>query len=334
MNLCSTVERCQGSLPMFRAFMLGCALVGVLGALPCAGQGFPQLRVQIVVPYPAGGIADTQARMIAQRLSDRWGQPVIVDNKSGGLTIPGTAAVAKAAPDCHTLLLSGLPVPLHAVTGRSLPYDTATQLAPVSHITNVPNLLVVPASSPFRSLAELVDHAKRNPGKLTYGSTGIGGTSHLASELLAAAANIEIVHVPYRGGAAAAVDLLAGRVDMMFDSSSAESVAAGRLRALAVTSEERIKRFPDIPTVAELGYPGFAASAWFAIWTTGGSPPACVEKLSADINSVLKDETVQSRFADLGAFVVGTSPAATAQFLAAESKRWGDLIQQRGLKLE
>src|SRR5262249_19022871 len=146
--------------------------------------------------------------------------------------------------------------------------------------------------------------------------------------------DIEIVHVPYRGGAAAAVDLLAGRVDMMFDSSSAENVTAGRLRALAVTSEARMKRFPDVPTVADQGYPGFSASAWFAMWTTGGSPPACIEKLASDINSVLKDETVQSRFADLGAFVVGTSPAGTVQFLAAESKRWGDLIRQRGLKLE
>ena len=319
---------------MFRAFMLGGALVGVLGALPCAGQGFPQRMVQIVVPYPAGGVADAQARMIAQLLSERWGQSVVIDNKSGGLTIPGTAAVAKAASDCHTLLLSGLPVLLHAISGRSLPYDTATQLAPVSHITNVPNLLVVPASSPFRSLADLVEHARRNPGKLTYGSTGIGGTSHLASELLAAVAGIEIVHVPYRGGAAAAADLITGRVDMMFDSSSAENVTAGRLRALAVTSEQRIKQFPDIPTVAEQGYPGFSASAWFAIWTTGGSAAACIDKLSADINDVLKEETVQSRFAALGASVVGTSPAEAARFLDGESKRWGDLIRQRGLKLD
>jgi len=311
-------------------------LAGALAAwaLPCAGQEFPQRTVQIVVPYPAGGIADTQARMIAQRLSERWGQTVVVDNKSGGLTIPGTAAVAKAVPDCHTMLLSGLPVPLHAVSGRSLPYDTATQLAPVSHITSVPNLLVVSASSPFQRLAELVDHAKRNPGKLTYGSTGIGGTSHLASELLAAVARIEIMHIPYRGGAAAAADLITGRVDMMFDSSSAENVSAGRLRALAVTSEQRIKQFPDVPTVAEQGYPGFSASAWFAIWTTGGSPAACIAKLSGEINDVLKDETVQRRFATLGASVVGTSPEGAARFLESESNRWGDLIRQRGLNLE
>ncbi len=317
---------------MFKLVVLAGALAA--SVLPCVGQAFPQRTVQIVVPYPAGGIADIQARVIAQRLSERWGQTVIVDNKSGGLTIPGTAAVAKAAPDCHTMLLSGLPVPLHAVSGRSLPYDTATQLAPVSHITSVPNLLVVPASSAFQRLAELVDHAKRNPGKLTYGSTGIGGTSHLASELLAAAAGIEIVHVPYRGGAAAAADLIAGRVDMMFDSSSAENVSAGRLRALGETSEQRIKQFPDVPTIAEQGYPGFSASAWFAIWTTGGSPAACIAKLSGDINDVLKDETVQRRFATLGASVVGTSPEEAARFLESESKRWGDLIRQRGLKLE
>src|SRR5262249_23089344 len=178
--------------------------------------GLPQRTVQIVVPYPAGGVADTQARMLAQGLSDRWGRSVVIDNKSGGLTIPGTAAVASAAPDCHTLLLSGLPVPLHAVSGRKLPYDTATQLAPGNHISNVPTLRSGRASSSSGSVAELVDYGRRNPGKLTYGSTGVGGTSHLASELLAAVAGIEIVHVPYRGGAAAAADLITGRVDMMF----------------------------------------------------------------------------------------------------------------------
>jgi tripartite-type tricarboxylate transporter receptor subunit TctC len=319
---------------MVKVIVLGGVLASAAWLMPCAGQEFPQRTVQIVVPYPAGGVADTQARLIAQGLSERWTQSVIIENKSGGLTIPGTAAVAKAAPDCHTILLSGPPVPLLAISGRSLPYDTATQLAPVSHITIVPNLLVVPASSPIHRLAELVDHARRNPGKLTYGSTGIGGTSHLAAELLAAAAGIEIVHVPYRGGAAAAADLMTGRVDMMFDSSSAENVRAGRLRALAVTSEQRIKEFPDIPTVAEQGYPGFSASAWFAIWTTGGSPAACINKLSGDINSVLKDEVVQNRFATLGASVVGTSPEGAARFLESESKRWGDLIRQRGLKLE
>ena len=317
---------------MFKPLVL--AGVHAACALPCAGQQFPQRTVQIVVPYPAGGVADTQARVIAQRLSERWGQPVVVDNKSGGLTIPGTASVAKAAPDCHTILLSGLPVPLHAVSGRSLPYDTATQLAPVSHITSVPNLLVVPASSPFQRLAELVDYAKHNPGKLTYASTGIGGTSHLASELLAAAAGIEIVHIPYRGGAAAATDLISGRVDMMFDSSSAENVSAGSLRALAVASEQRVKQFPDVPTVAELGYPGFSASAWFTIWTTGGSPAACIAKLSGDINDVLREDAVQQRFTTLGAAVVGTSPEETARFLESESKRWGDLIRERGIKLE
>ena len=183
------------------------------------------------------------------------------------------------------------------------------------------------------SLAELVEFAKHNPGKLTYASTGIGGTSHLAAELLASAASIESVHLPYRGGAAAANDLITGRVDLMFDSSSAENVTAGLLRALAVTSEQRTKLFPDTPTVAELGYPKFSASAWFAIWTTGGSPADCVDKLSVDINAVLKDDLIQSRFTTLGASIVGTPPEATAKFLEAEAKRWGDLIRERGLKL-
>src|SRR5262249_53962270 len=142
----------KGVRRMFKAIAIGGVLAVALGTLPCAGQGFPQRTAQIVVPYPAGGVADTQARVIGQRLGDRWGVSVVIDNKSGGLTIPGTVAVAKATRDCHTLLLAGLTVPLNAITGRSLPYDTATQLAPVSHITDVPNLLVVPTSSPFHSL--------------------------------------------------------------------------------------------------------------------------------------------------------------------------------------
>jgi len=324
---------------MRKTHALGSTLAAVTwmccgGTLAGHAQGFPQRPVQIVVPYPAGGIADAQARILAQRLPEHWGQPIIVENKSGGLTIPGTIAVAKAAPDCHSILLSGLPVTVNALREQPLPYDTATNLAPVSHITDVPNLLVVPASSPFKRLADLVDHAKRNPGKLSYASTGIGGTSHLGSELLAAAAGIEIVHVPYRGGAAAAIDLIAGRIDMMFDSSSAENVAAGRLRALAVTSVQRLEQFPEVPTVAELGYPNFSASAWFTIWTTGGSPPSCIEKLSHDINGVLMDAPVRERLAVLGAFVVGTSPQGTQRFLEAESRRWSELIRQRGLKLD
>jgi tripartite-type tricarboxylate transporter receptor subunit TctC len=318
---------------MIKLTVFGSILATLAWALPGHAQTFPQRTVQIVVPYPAGGIADSQARLLGQRLQERWGQSVIIENKAGGLTIPGTTAVAKATPDCHTVLLAGITVPLNAITGRNLPYDTARQLAPVSHITNVPNLLVVPTSSQFKSVGELVAYAKSNPGKLTYASTGVGGTSHLAAELLAGAAGIDIVHLPYRGGAAAAADLITGRVDMMFDSSSAENVTAGLLRALAVTSEQRTKLFPDTPTVAELGYPNFSASAWFAIWTTGGSPADCVDKLSADINAVLNDEMIQSRFTTLGASIVGTSPQATVHFLEAEVKRWGDLIRERGLKL-
>jgi len=289
------------------------AAVALLGSSPTArAQTFPTKPVRLIVPYVAGGVADGQARVIAQGLQERWGMSVVVENKPGGLTIPATDAVAKASPDCHTLLLSGLPVPLNAVT-QKLPYDTKTDLAAVSYISSVPNLLVVPAASAFKSLADLVEHARKHPGTLTFGSTGIGGTSHLAAELLASLARIEAVHVPYRGGAAAYSDLLTGRIDYMFDSSSAENVAAGRLRALAITSEQRSPRFPGVPTVAESGYPNFSASAWFAIWTTGGSPPACVEKVSTDINAVLRTPLVSERFLLLGAEPIGTSPDAAAR---------------------
>lgn len=313
--------------------VLGIAVAFTLLSLQGAqAQTLPTRPVRIVVPYSAGGVADGQARLLALELQERWGKPVITENKPGGLTIPGTDAVAKASPDCRTLLLSGLPVPLNAVTQR-LPYDTEKDLAPVNYISTVPNLLVVPAASPFKSLAELVDHARRNPGKLTFGSTGIGGTSHLAAELLAGLARIDTVHVPYRGGAAAYPDLLSGRIDFMFDSSSSEHVAAGRLRALAITSEQRSSRFPDIPTVAEFGFPNFSASAWFAVWTTGGSPSECINRLAADINAILGDARVRDRFLTLGAEPVGTSPEAAAQHQQLEAMRWSALIRERGIKM-
>jgi len=309
------------------------AAVALVAPSPAShAQTFPTKPVRLVVPYVAGGVADGQARVIAQALQERWSMSVVVENKAGGLTIPGTDAVAKASPDCHTLLLSGLPVPLNAVT-QKLPYDPKTDLAPVTYISSVPNLLVVPAASPFKSLADLVDHAQKHPGTLTFGSTGIGGTSHLAAELLASLARLETVHVPYRGGAAAYSDLMTGRIDFMFDSSSAENVAAGRLRALAITSEKRSPRFPDVPTVAESGYPNFSASAWFAIWTTGGSPRACVDKVSADVNAVLRSPPVSQRFLLLGAEPIGTSPEDAARHQDAEAARWSSLIRERGIQM-
>ena len=302
-------------------------------AAPALGQTFPQRTVTMVVPYSPGGVADSQARLLARQLEQRWKQPIVVENKSGSLTVQGTAYVAKAAADCHTLLLSGLPVPLNALVIPNLPYNTERDLAPVSKITSVPNLLVVPASSRFATLKDLIDFARENPGKLSFGSTGVGGTSHLASEMLANLAHIDIVHVPYRGGSAAVPDLMSDRVNMMFDSSSAENVASGALRALAISSQQRSALFPAIPTVAEQGFPDFEASAWFAIWTTGGSPPECIEKISADINEVLKTRELQDQFAKLGATTVGTTPQQTAAFQQSEASRWGSLIRERGLKL-
>jgi tripartite-type tricarboxylate transporter receptor subunit TctC len=336
-NLNGSFEVCKRFLELKPMILKLCAAsawaAATILATPALGQTFPQRQVTMVVPYTAGGVADSQARILARQLERRWKQPIVIENKSGSVTVLGTASVAKAAPDCHTLLLAGLTVPLNALVVPNLPYNTERDLAPVSHITSVPNLLVVPASSKFTTLKDLIEYARQNPGKLTFASTGIGGTSHLASELLASSAHIDIDHIPYRGGSAAVPDLLTDRVNMMFDSSSAENVASGALRALAISTQERSELFPTIPTVAEQGFPNFEATAWFAIWTTGGSPPACIEKISADINETLKDRELQSQFAKLGAMKVGTTPQQTAAFLQSEASRWGNLIRERGLKL-
>lgn len=328
-------QRCSRALQKV-CLAAGMALAAGAHVLPAWGQdGFPGKPVRIVVPYAAGGIADAQARMIGQRLQARWGQSVVVENRQGGNTVVGTALVAKAPADCGTMLLGTLATVLNDVFYPKLPYDRRHDLAEVSLTTRVPNVLVVPASSPFRTVQDLVAYGRAHPGKLSYASTGKGGASHLSGELLASVAGIEMTHVPYSGGAAAQLDLLPGRVDLMFDSSSVPNITAGRVRALAVPTPERSKLLPGVPTMAEAGFKGFESQTWFGFYTpkSGGRPPECLARLARDVAEETKNLEIRARLYALGAEAVGSTPDEMVRWEAQELVRWSAVVKSANIDM-
>jgi tripartite-type tricarboxylate transporter receptor subunit TctC len=322
-----------GKLPQL-CIIAACTLAAASG--PARGQGgFPNKPVRIVVPYAPGGVADAQARLLAQRLQARWGQTVTVENRPGGNTVIGTLAVAKAPADCSTMLLGTLATVLNDVFYEKLPYNRRAELAEVSLTTRVPNVLVVPNNSRFRNVQELVAYGRANPGKLSYASTGTGGASHLSGELLASLAGIEMVHVPYSGGAAAQQDLLPGRVDLMFDSSSVPNINNKRVRALAVPIETRTKLLPNVPTMAESGFKGFESVTWFGFYTpkADGQPPACLPRLARDVAEETRNLEVRARLYALGADAVGSTPEEMVRWQDEELKRWSAVVKRANIKM-
>jgi tripartite-type tricarboxylate transporter receptor subunit TctC len=299
-------------------------------------QEWPVKTVRIVVPFPAGGSADLMPRIVAEKLSEKWGQPVIVDNRPGAAGNIGAEAVFRAEPDGYTLL-SGPPPPLviNKLLYPKLPYDPA-QFVPVTVIGAIPNVLLVHPQIGVSSVAELIALAKKNPGKLNYASQGSGTTSHLTAELFKSmAGNLQITHVPYKGTAPALADLLGGQVDMMCDNLgvSLPHVRSGKLKALAVGSRGRASALPDVPTLGE-GLPGFEAVAWFGIVAPPKTPAAIAAKISAAVQDALKLPDVQKRLAELSAEPMGLNPAETAAFMKQETERWGAVIRSAGVKVE
>jgi tripartite-type tricarboxylate transporter receptor subunit TctC len=305
------------------------------GGLAQAQDGFPGKPVRIIVPYAAGGVADAQARILAQRLQARWKQTVTVENRPGGNTVVGTNLVAKAPADCSTLLLGTLATVLNDLFYDKLPYDRATELAEVSLTTKVPNVLVVGPDSRFKSVADLVAYGRANPGKLTYASTGQGGASHLTAELLATVAGIKMVHAPFSGGAAAQRELIPGRIDFMFDSSAFPMILGNRVKALAVGTTTRSKLIPDVPTLAEAGFKQFNSATWFGFYTpkAGGQAPACLPKLATDIAQETQNLEVRARLYTLGADAVGSTPQEMVRWQDEELRRWSAVIKQANITL-
>jgi len=304
--------------------------------LPAAAEDYPTRTVRIIVPFPAGGTADVMPRVVADWLSRKWGQPVVIENKTGAAGNIGAEAAYRSDPDGYTLL-SAPPPPLviNQNLYPKLGFDP-TQFEPIAVMGIVPNALIVnPDKIPAKSVAEFVAYAQANPAKITVATQGNGTTSHLTSELFQLMAKVKFLQVPYRGTAPALQGLLAGDVDVMFDNLgvSLGLVKSGKLKLIAVGTEKRMSALPDVPTIAET-LPGFASSAWFAVVAPPKTPAAIVGKINADIAEAVRDPDVRKRLADLSADPVGGTVSETAAFMRAEVERWNNVIKAANVKLE
>ena len=321
-----------------RRARLACALL--LLALICTAAGaqtaYPSKPIRLLVGYPPGGATDIVARILAQKLGERLGQPVVVDNLPGAGGIIATDKAAKAAPDGYTLLLANTAHGINPSLYKSLPYDAVASFAPVIKVADLTLVLVVNPAFPARSVRELIALAKARPGELHYASSGVGQSLHLAAELMKSMAGVDIVHVPYKGSAPARADLLAGQVEMMFESAIGVMpfVQAGRLRALGVSGAQRSPAMPDVPTLSEAGVAGYEASGWLGILAPAGTPAAIVASLNADMNAVLRQADVSGLLADNGADVAGGSPDQFAAFVATEIAKWAKVVKATGIKPE
>jgi tripartite-type tricarboxylate transporter receptor subunit TctC len=307
-----------------------------IAAWPAAqAQDYPSRAVKIIVPFPAGGTADVMPRIFTEWLAKKWGQPVVIENRTGAAGNIGAEAVAKAEPDGYTLL-SAPPPPLvinHNLYPR-LGYDP-TEFVPIVIMGRVPNALVVNAKLPFASVADVIAYAKANPGKLTCATQGNGTTSHLTSELFQLMAGVKFQQVPYRGSAPALTDLVAGTVDLMFDNLgvSLALVRGGQLKLLGVATSNRTAALPDVPTIAET-LPGFESAAWFAIVAPPKTPAAIVDKINADVNEAMRERDIRERLAQLSAEPIGGTPQATAAYMREEIERWAKVIKAANVKLD
>jgi tripartite-type tricarboxylate transporter receptor subunit TctC len=302
-----------------------------------AQAAWPERPVRIVVPFPPGGSTDIVARFLAETLREQLGQPFLVENRSGAGGNVGTDLVAKAGPDGHVLVMNPPgPFAINEHLYRSMPFDPARDIAPVALVAAVPIVLMVPTSSPAHSVGELIALAKREPGKLAFGSSSVGGTNHLAGELLRTMAGIDIVHVPYRGAAPAMTDLIAGRLQLYFDNMPGvlPQVRDGRVRALAVAGAQRARALPDLPTVSEAGVPGFEASSWFGLGAPGTTPPALLERITAAVRTAMQDRALLDRLAEVGAEPGTLFGAAFARFVSAEREKWGQVVRASGARAD
>ena len=324
---------------MLRLSRAGVGLAVFLAALcanPATIQAYPDGPVRIVVPFPPGGTADVLARLVSRRLEERLGKPFVIENKSGAGGMIGAAAVAQSAPDGYTILLGTIAT--HGINNsvyKKMPYDAVRDFEPITVVASPPNVLVVNPSLPVKSVAELIDYAKKNPGLLNFGSTGIGGSPHMSGELLKAATGIDIRHVPYRGSAPMLTDLLGGHINMAFDNlpTSLEHIRSGAVRALAVTSVKRFPGLPDIPAMAET-IPGYEVIAWYGFLCPANTPRPIVDLLYRNVADILKEGEIRKRLEDMAAVPGGNSPEEFAKQIDLEIKKWKDVVAANGIKVE
>ena len=306
----------------------------LLAAVPALAQ-YPDRPVKIVVPFSAGGFTDSLARIVGQKLQEKWGQPVVVENKPGAGGNIGAELVAKAPPDGYTLFLATTPT--HAVNPalyRKIAFDPVKDFEPIVLMVATPNVLIVNPGVPVKSVNELIATAKAEPKRYNYGSTGIGSSVHLQMEQLKSSVGIQMTHIPYKGSSQALTDLLAGSTQVMFDNFLFQlpHIRAGKVKPLAITAKQRSPLIPDVPTLREMGIQGFDIGPWFGLAAPSKTPAAIVNKVSADVNEVLRMKDVQEKLQ--GAEIIGGSPQQFAEFIGQELDKWGKLIRALDLKAE
>ena len=301
-----------------------------------AGTDWPAKSVRIVVPFTAGGSTDLTARLVGNRLQEVWGQSVVIENKPGAGGNIAADMVAHSDPDGYTIFIVGPGQATNQFLYPQLSYDPVGDFAPVTLLITQPNMMCVPNSSPAKSVLEFIAYCNENRGKVTYASSGNGTTLHLSGELFKRMANVEMTHIPYRGGAPAINDLIPGRVDVIFDNvpTIISHVRANHLRGLAVTTKDRIAVAPDMPTIAESGVPGFDVFSWFGFFVPAKTPPEIIAKINTDANAALAFPSVKQRFEDVGAVPKGSTPAELATFLKSEIDKWGPVIRNARIKVE
>jgi len=324
-----------------RATRLGLSVVCIALAItglhnPVQAQAnYPDKPIRLVVPYTPGGGADTNSRMLAQPMSAILGQPIVIENRPGASGVVGAMAVLQSPTDGYTMFYDTFPYAVNAVM-RDLPFDPVKDMIPVSQAINMPLILVIPAASPFKTVKELVDFAKANPNKLDYGSYGAGGAAHLAAELLQRDAGIKWVHVPYKGGAQAIADVLAGRLAAYYSNpiTALQHLKSGKLRALATTGTTRMDALPDVPTFEEIGYPGFRVVEWNGFFVAKGTPTSVIDRLAKAVHEATKDPAVKARMESMGIEPVGNTPEQFTTFLNGEIKQWRALVQSNNIRAD
>lgn len=315
--------------------LAGLALgLAVLGA---AAQNFPERSVRFVVPYPPGGFNDTLARVSADKLGKMWNQTVVVENKPGGNTTVGNVSVAKGPADGYSILIT--PLPFSALPGlyrSNLPYDALKDFQPVVWAGSTMNALVVRNELPVNNVQELIEYARKNPGKLNYGSTGSGSSNHLSMELFMKMTGVKLAHIPYKGSAPAVTALLGGEIDALFDNvpNVLQQIKAGKMKAIGVSGLQRAVLLPDVPTIAESGVPGYEVNVWFGMQVPAATPRPVVDKLNRDIVTLLKEPDVVKRFRDQGVEVVASTPEQFSKLVQSEVVKWTQLIQDANIRIE
>ena len=314
--------------------VIGC--VAVLACTPALAADFPERAVTIVVPFPAGGTTDVLARHLGKALAERWQQPVVIENKGGASGTIGSADVARSKPDGYRLLVTATHHLINpTLLKETIPYDTKSAFANVALVATVPNVLVVNKDFEAKTVQELVDLAKKDPGKINFGSAGVGGANHLSGELFAHMAGIKLTHIPYRGAAPSLNDLLAGQIPMMFDSVPGvlAHIQSGSLRALGVTTKEKVPQLPEVPTIAESGIKDFEATSIFGLYGPKDIPRPVLEKISADVNLVLQSSAIKEQFATLGATPGNMPQSEFDAYVNKEIDKWAEVIKQANISL-